>query len=117
MLKLIFSRLLGALPVIVIVAAAAFVFLRLSGDPVASMLGENATAEQVAETRHALGLDLPIVAQFMIWVSHVIQGDFGVSIVTHEAVSKMVSERLGATFSLAFTTTLFSILVAVPLGL
>jgi peptide/nickel transport system permease protein len=118
MLKLIFSRLLGALPVIAMVAAAAFLFLRLSGgDPVASMLGENATAQQVAETRHALGLDLPIAVQFMSWVLHVLRGDFGVSIVTHEPVWKMVSERLGATFSLAFTTTLFSVLVAVPLGL
>jgi peptide/nickel transport system permease protein len=117
MLKLIFSRLLGALPVIAMVAAAAFLFLRLSGDPVASMLGESATAQQVAETRHAMGLDRPVVVQFMSWVLQVLQGDFGVSIVTHEPVWKMVSERLGATFSLAFTTTLFSVFVAVPLGL
>ena len=117
MLKFIFSRLLGALPVVGFVAAAAFLFLRLSGDPVASMLGENATAQQVAETREALGLDQPILVQFLNWILHVLRGDFGTSIVTHEPVWRMVSERLEATLSLAFTTTLLSVLVAVPLGL
>ncbi len=117
MLKFIFYRALGAIPVVGIVSIAVFLFLRLAGDPVASLLGENATAQQVAEIRHAMGLDLPIMVQFLSWLSHVLRGDFGFSLVTREPVWTMVSGRLQATISLALTTIVFSILVAVPLGL
>jgi peptide/nickel transport system permease protein len=117
MLKFIAYRSLGALPVIGIVSVIVFVFLRMAGDPVASLHGENATAQQVAEIRHAMGLDLPVVEQFLVWLAHVFRGDFGLSMVTHEPVWQMVSERLEATISLALSTIVFSILVAVPLGL
>ncbi|WP_213769798.1 ABC transporter permease [Bradyrhizobium sp. dw_78] len=117
MLRFIFYRLLGAIPVVGLVSIAVFLFLRMAGDPVASLLGENATAQQVAEIRHAMGLDRPVMMQFLSWILHVFQGDFGISLVTHEPVWKMVSERLGATLSLSLTTIVFSILVAVPLGL
>lgn len=117
MLRFISYRLLGALPVVGIVSVVVFVFLRLAGDPVASMLGENATTQQVAEIRHAMGLDRSIVEQFLIWISHALHGDFGSSLVTRQPVWRMVSERLEATVSLALTTIVFSIFVAVPLGL
>ena len=117
MLKFIAYRTLGAIPVVVIVSVIVFVFLRMAGDPVASMLGDNATAQQVAEIRHAMGLDLPILQQFLLWISHVFRGDFGLSMVTHEPVWQMIRGRLEATLSLALTTILFSILTAVPLGL
>jgi peptide/nickel transport system permease protein len=117
MLKFIAYRTLGAIPVVGIVSVIVFVFLRMAGDPVASMLGDNATVQQVAEIRHAMGLDLPIPQQFQLWISHVFRGDFGLSIVTHEPVWQMISGRLQATLSLAATTILFSILTAVPLGL
>jgi peptide/nickel transport system permease protein len=117
MLKFIAYRSLAALPVVGIVSVIVFVFLRMAGDPVASMLGENATAQQVAEIRHAMGLDRSVVEQFLLWLTHVFRGDFGLSMVTHQPVWQMISERLEATISLALTTIVFSILVAVPLGL
>lgn len=117
MLKFVVYRSLGALPVVGIVSVVVFLFLRMAGDPVASMLGENATVQQADEIRRALGLDRPIWEQFLIWLSHVFRGDFGVSLVSREPVWQMISERLGATVSLALTTIIFSIIVAVPLGL
>lgn len=117
MLKFIAYRFLAAIPVIGIVAVAVFVFLRLAGDPVAPLLGEDATAERVAEVRKAMGLDRSIVEQFGIWLWHVVRGDFGVSLVTRQPVSLMIGERLEATASLALMTIVFSIIVAIPLGL
>jgi peptide/nickel transport system permease protein len=117
MLKFVVYRALSALPVVGIVSVIVFLFLRMAGDPVASLLGENATTQQVAEIRQAMGLDLPIAEQFLLWISHVLRGDFGISLVTRQPVWQMVSERLESTLSLALTTILFSIIVAVPLGL
>ncbi|RJF69511.1 ABC transporter permease [Rhodopseudomonas palustris] len=117
MLKFIAYRLLGAVPVVALVSVAVFLFLRLSGDPVAAMLGENATAEQVAEIRHAMGLDRPILVQFVAWLGHLLRGDFGVSLVTRESVWTMVHDRLETTLSLALTTIVASVVIAVPLGL
>lgn len=117
MLKFVLKRALSALPVVGIVSAIVFLFLRLAGDPVASLLGENATAQQVAEIRQAMGLDRPVAEQFLIWLAHIIRGDFGLSLVSREPVWRMVSERLESTLSLSMTTILFSIVVAVPLGL
>ncbi len=117
MLKFIAYRLLGAVPVVALVSIAVFLFLRLSGDPVAAMLGENATAEQVAEIRHAMGLDRPILVQFVAWLGHLLRGDFGVSLVTRESVWTMVHDRLETTLSLALTTIVASVVIAVPLGL
>ncbi len=117
MLRFIAYRLFSAVPVVALVSIAVFLFLRMAGDPVASMLGENASAQQIAEIRHAMGLDRPVPIQFLLWALNIFHGDFGISLVTHEPVWKMVSERLGATVSLALTTIVFSVLVAIPLGL
>jgi peptide/nickel transport system permease protein len=117
MMRFIAYRSLAAIPVIGIVSVVVFLFLRLAGDPVAAMLGEDATAERIAEVRRALGLDRSIVEQFGLWLWHVLQGDFGLSIVTRQPVSQMIGERLEATLSLALTTIVLSIVVAIPLGL
>jgi len=117
MLKLVAFRLASAIPVIGIVAVLVFVFLRLTGDPAAGLLGEDATTKQVEELRRSMGLDRPLVEQFFIWFGNVLRGDFGRSLVTGQPVSLLIGQRLEATLSLALTTTVLSVLVAVPLGL
>jgi peptide/nickel transport system permease protein len=116
MLGYLAIRILSAIPVIGIVSIVVFVFLRMAGDPVAELAGEDATAERIAALRTAMGLDRSIPEQFLIWLSHIGQGDFGTSLITRQPVSRMVAERLDATLSLAFTTIVFSIAVAIPLG-
>jgi peptide/nickel transport system permease protein len=109
-------RLVSALPIIAILAVATFVFLRLSGDPTAELAGENATAERIEALRRSLGLDRSLVTQFGIWLGHLLHGDLGTSLITRQPVATMISERLEATLSLALTTTMMSVLLAVPLG-
>jgi peptide/nickel transport system permease protein len=109
-------RLLSALPIIAMLAVATFVFLRLSGDPTAELAGENATAEHIEALRRSLGLDRSVATQFGIWLGHLLRGDLGTSLITRQPVAAMISERLEATISLALTTTIMSILLAVPLG-
>jgi peptide/nickel transport system permease protein len=100
-----------------VVAVFIFLMLRLTpSDPAAIIAGDNATTEQVAQIRSQLGLDRPIIEQFFIWSGKVLSGDFGESFFFKKTVASLVGERVEPTLSLAFFTILFSVLVAVPLG-
>ncbi len=70
MLAYVLRRLLATIPVMLIVAVLVFLMLRLTpADPAAIIAGDNATTEQVAEIRKRLGLDQPILTQFVIWMT------------------------------------------------
>ena len=84
MLRLIFSRLALAVPVLICVSIVAFVLLRLApGDPAVLQAGVDAGPEVVEAVRHELALDQPIPVQYLAWASKVIQGDLGVSYSSH----------------------------------
>lgn len=117
MLGYFVRRLLTAIPVMLIVALCVFLLLRLSpGDPATIIAGDMANPEQVANIRRALGLDQPILAQFMIWMGNLLQGDFGTSLISQTSVMTMIAQRLEPTLSLAVSAILITVLVAVPLG-
>lgn len=117
MLRLVLSRLVAAIPVMGVVAIFVFLMLRLSpGDPAAILAGDMATAETLAAIRADLGLDKPIPHQFVAWLGQLAQGDLGRSVISKQPVAVMIGQRLEPTLSLAFTTLIFAILVAVPLG-
>lgn len=117
MLRLILSRLVATIPVMAVVAIFVFLMLRLSpGDPAAILAGDVATPEVIAAIRADLGLDRPIWEQFVVWIGQLVQGDLGRSILSKQPVSMMIGQRIEPTLSLALTTLLFSILVALPLG-
>ncbi|MCC7346657.1 MAG: ABC transporter permease [Variibacter sp.] len=117
MLRFILSRVLATIPVMGVVALAVFLLLRLSpGDPAAVIAGDYATAEQVAKIRATLGLDLPLHEQFITWLGQILRGDLGVSIFSNLPVTTLIGQRIEPTLMLALTTIVFSILVAVPLG-
>ncbi len=116
-LWLIAYRLLSAIPVIVLVSVIVFLLLRLSsGNPAIVLAGDSATPETVAAISRELGLDKPLVQQYGIWVWQMLQGNFGVSIVTRLPVLTMVADRAGPTIALGLTTIAFAVLVGVPLG-
>jgi peptide/nickel transport system permease protein len=118
MLRLVLSRLAAAIPVMGVVAVFVFLMLRLSpGDPAAILAGDAATPETIAAIRANLGLDKPIPEQFVTWVGQLVQGDLGRSVISRQPVTMMISQRLEPTLSLAFTTLLFAIMIAVPLGI
>ena len=115
--RFILRRLLQTIPVMLVVAVFIFLMLRLTpSDPAAIIAGDNATAEQVAQIRSQLGLDQPMLQQFVIWIGKVFRGDFGESFFFKKTVAELIGERIEPTLSLAFFTIIIAILVAVPLG-
>lgn len=107
-------RVLQAIPVMVLVATAVFLLLRLTpGDPTEVLLGPEATPERAAELRRDLGLDKPIPVQWALWFGHVLRGDLGESIFLRRPVTQAIWERAEPTLML----TLLSLVIAVALGL
>jgi peptide/nickel transport system permease protein len=91
--------------------------LRLSpGDPAAIIAGDHATSDEIAEIREHLGLDRPLLEQFIRWLGQLVSGDFGVSIYMEQPVLGLILERVEPTLALAISTMIFAIALAVPLG-
>ena len=116
MLAFVLRRLLQAFAVMGVVALVAFSLFRFVGDPVISMLGQDATPEQRVEVTRALGLDRPFYVQFGHFVANAVQGEFGVSLRQGQKVSALIAEKLPATLELAFAAASLALLVGVPMG-
>ena len=117
MFSYVLRRLAATIPVMLIVAVLVFLMLRLTpSDPAAIIAGDNANSEQVAEIRKRLGLDQPILTQFVIWIGKTLQGDLGESFFFKKQVTELIRERLEPTLSLALFTIILAVLIAVPLG-
>ncbi len=110
-------RVLATIPVMLIVAFFVFSLLYLApGDPAAIIAGDQATPADVERIRASLGLDRPFVVRFGEWLWQIIHGDLGNSIFTNLPVSHMIAQRIEPTTSLMILTIVFSIVVAIPLG-
>jgi peptide/nickel transport system permease protein len=100
-----------------VVAVFVFLLLRLTaGDPAAIIAGDNASSQQIAEIRTRLGLDRPLVEQFVIWIGRIVGGDFGESFFFKKPVAELIVERLEPTVALSIATVVIAVLAAVPLG-
>jgi len=89
----------------------------LPGDPLELMLlGERVTPERMKELKKSWGLDQPVYIQYFYWLSHVIMGDFGYSIVTRLPVSQLIWSRLPYTIQLTFTALVLSYVFGIPIG-
>ncbi len=110
-------RLFATLPVMAVVAVFVFFLLRLApGDPAAIIAGEDATAESIAAVRAKLGLDRPVLEQFVIWLARLVQGDFGVSIFSNLPVTRLMAQRVEPTVALTLSTLLIAVCMAIPIG-
>ncbi len=116
MLAFILRRLLQAVIVMVTVAFLAFLLFQFVGDPVLILLGQDATPEQVAALRAALGLDRSFVVQFGHFLWNAVQGEFGISLRQGAQVSRLIAERLPATLELALAAAILALLVGIPMG-
>ena len=117
MLGYLLRRVLAASPVMGVVALFVFLLLRLTpGDPAAILAGDNATPEQLERIRVSLGLNQPIYIQFFTWIDKLLHGDLGVSLISNVPVLKMIGQRIEPSISIALSTIILSILIAVPLG-
>jgi len=115
--RYIVRRLFQAIPVII--AMSIFVFLMIHlvpGDPVQTMLGFRATPENVATVRAQLGLDQPVLTQYLTWVSGALHGNFGQDFISHVPVSTLLAQRLPVTIELTLLSMTLAVLVGVPLG-
>ncbi|UCG96983.1 MAG: ABC transporter permease [Burkholderiales bacterium] len=116
MLAFIVRRLVQAILVMLTVAFVAFLLFQYVGDPVAQMLGQDATPEDRARLRSELGLDQPFFVQFAAFAGNAAQGDFGLSLRQGRLVSTLLKERLPATLELSFAAAIIAIVVGIPAG-
>lgn len=115
--KYILKSLLQVIPVLFFISLIVFVLVRVTGDPVALMLPETATEEDRQALAQALGLDMPLITQYILFLTSALQGDFGNSFHYGQSALPLVLERLPASFELAIAAMLLAVLLAVPLGI
>ncbi len=116
MLAFILRRLIQAVIVMVTVAFISFMLFQYVGDPVVSLLGQDATPEQIRDMRAALGLDQPFVVQFWHFLVNAAQGEFGISLRQGAKVSRLIAERFPATLELALVAAVMALVIGVPMG-
>ncbi len=116
MTRYILRRVVLMVPVAFLVTVIAFGLLRLApGDPVLAYSGDVRDPQILNEMRHQLGLDQPLPVQYVVWLGHTLQGDFGRSIRTHQRVGEAIVERLPATLELTGAALLFSTAIDDPI--
>jgi peptide/nickel transport system permease protein len=110
-------RILATIPVMGIAALIIFALMRLvPGDPAAIIAGELASPEQLQQIREHMGLQEPIHVQFVIWVVQLMRGDLGLSLISGVPVVALIADRAGPSLALGTAAILFSMVVAIPLG-
>lgn len=118
MLNYFLKRLLGLIPTLLIVAVLVFLFVHLlPGDPARLIAGREADAEVVAMVRQQLGLDLPLPQQFWHYITHVVRGDFGISMVSKRPVSEEIAQRFLPTLWLTLTSMMWSVIFGMAIGI
>jgi peptide/nickel transport system permease protein len=119
MLRFLTERLVGAVPVLLGVSIAVFLMVHLlPGDPATIMLqGAPASAEDIAELRHQLGLDKPLYTQYVTYMERVLQGDFGKSIHTRRPVIKEIFSVFPSTLRLALASMAVALVLGTTMGI
>ncbi|PXP31579.1 glutathione ABC transporter permease GsiC [Salmonella enterica] len=118
MLNYVLNRLLGLIPTLLIVAVLVFLFVHLlPGDPARLIAGPEADAQVIALVRQQLGLDQPLHVQFWRYITHVLQGDFGTSMVSRRPVSEEIASRFLPTLWLTITSMIWAVLFGMAIGI
>ena len=117
MLRYIIRRVVFMLPVALLVSFVTFMLIHLiPGDPARVLLGEDATPQNVAALQQELGLNKPLLQQFALWLWQAVHGNLGVSIQLQQPVAQALMQRLPVTIELGLASLLFSLMLAIPLG-
>lgn len=117
MISYVIKRLLSLIPVLLTVAVIVFTLVHLSpGDPARVILGPDASSADIIHLRDELGLNKPIVEQFVLWLSNAATGDLGNSIYNGRPVTEVFFRYFMPTLSLAIFAQFIAITVAIPLG-
>ena len=116
MFAFIASRILQAIPVLLIVGFIAFVLFAYVGDPATILLGPDHSLAQRKALERELGLDRPFYLQYANYLWTALHGDFGISLRLAQPVAALIAERLPATVDLAIAATTLAFAVGVPMG-
>ena len=117
-MNFLWRRMGGAAVVLAIVAVLVFLLTRLaSGDPIALLLGDQATAADIAQVRVQYGLDKPLPTQFMIWLGELARGNLGQSIFLQMPVAQALIERSEPTLMLALFAVGIAAAIGIPCGM
>jgi peptide/nickel transport system permease protein len=116
MFAFVATRLLQAIPVLLVVGFISFALFAFVGDPVTIILGQDHTEAQRLALIRQLGLDQPFFVQFAHYLWAVLHGEFGISYRLAQPVSRLIAERLPATLELALTASVLAVAIGVPMG-
>jgi peptide/nickel transport system permease protein len=114
--RFIFVRIVQGLVVLVAVSVVVFLFSRMTGDPAVFFMSEESTEADLEQIRHRLGLDKPLSTQYFIYISRVIRGDLGRSIISRQPIAELLGQRIVNSGKLSAASVLLAFLVGFPLG-
>ncbi|ARK32642.1 ABC transporter permease [Halalkalibacter krulwichiae] len=118
MIAYILKRLLSTLPVLFVVSVTIFLIIHITpGDPAATILGMEATPEQIEQLNEELGFNRPIHEQYADWVAGLVRGDLGDSLFMRKPVTEAIAEHIRPTLSLAILAQVISLVLAIPFGI
>jgi len=116
--KYLMKRCSSLIPVLLIMSFVVFMLIHLiPGDPAKVILGDEATAEEVAVLHQKMGLDDPIPLQYAHWMGRIITGNLGESIFIKQPMGEIIKSHMIPTLQLTFYSMLFAFIVALPLGI
>ena len=117
MLKFTIRRILSAIPVTLIVISMVFALMRIiPGDPTIMILGEEATPEEYAELRERMGLNDPLIVQYVRYMKDILTGNWGVSYYNQKPVFENIFSRWEPTILLTIYSTTLAVVVGIPVG-
>src|ERR1700753_2782565 len=117
MLGYLIRRVLASIPVMGVVALFVFLLLRITpGDPAAILAGDNATPAQLEGIRTSLCINEPLCVHFFTCINKLLHRDLCVSLISNVPILKMIGQRVEPSISIALSTIILTVLIAVPLG-
>jgi peptide/nickel transport system permease protein len=118
MSRYLFGRVFHVILVLFGISVVVFVMLKLTpGDPAATMLGVQATPQELARVRQAMGLDRPWAVQYGIWLRNLLRGDLGVSYISRKPVAELIATRFPVTLELTLLAMLLAAAIGIPAGI
>lgn len=118
MKRYIAKRIISLLPVLLVVSVVIFMLIHLTpGDPARTMLGGDASEEEVEALRESMGLNDALPVQYGKWIAGLFRGDLGESVFIDQPMTEILAEHISVTLSITFFSLLIALVVAIPFGI
>ncbi len=118
MFRFLGFRVLQLIPIMIVTSIGVFLMIHLvPGDPVLTVTGLEASAEQMERVRYEMGFDRSLPVQYFDWVGRVFEGDLGKSLVSQKPTTELIADRMPATIQLTLATMLIGLGLGIPFGL